>query len=89
MTVRRITTIVGISSFCLGIWLDRKFREYNESYKMTRFKIFDAVNADDIVTNDQQLITNNEQRISQVRYIYLKKRVLNISPTHCTICFYT
>lgn len=75
MTVRRITTVVGISSFCLGMWLGRQFREYNV-YKMPRFKIFDAVNADNIVTNDQ-LITNNEQRISQVRFVHLKKRLLS------------
>lgn len=70
MIIKHITTIVGVSSFCLGIWLDRKYREYKTFYKMPGFKIFDNVNADNVVTNDQQLIINNEQRISQVRNIY-------------------
>lgn len=62
-----ITTVVGISSFCLGIWMDRKYREISLSNKIPSFQIFDAVNADSIVTKDQQLI--NEQRVSQVRLL--------------------
>ncbi|VVC28673.1 Hypothetical protein CINCED_3A016571 [Cinara cedri] len=65
MIVRHITTVVGVSSFCFGIWANRKYREYNALCKIPIFKIFDAVYADN-VTNDQQLISNNEQRISQI-----------------------
>lgn len=66
MHFRHITTVVGISSFCFGIWLDRKYREFNSFHKLPGFDIFDAVNADSIITNDQQQ-ANYEQRISQVK----------------------
>lgn len=70
MTFRHITTaVVGVSSFCLGILIDRKFRGLNTS-QIPEFKIFDAVNADSAVTIDnQQLIIKNEQRISEVSFI--------------------
>lgn len=71
MIVKHITTIVGASSFFFGIWLDKKYREYIASHKVPLFKIFDAVNADSIVPSNSQLIVNNEQRISQVRYTYI------------------
>lgn len=70
MIVKHITTIVGVSSFCLGIWIDKKYREYKESNIIPGFKIFDAVNADSNVPNNSQLIINNEQRISQVIFTY-------------------
>lgn len=70
MIVKHITTIVGVSSFCFGIWIDKKYREYKASYKVPGFKIFDAVNADSIVPSNSELIINNEQRISQVRYTF-------------------
>lgn len=73
MITRHITTVISVSSFCLGIWLDRKYREFNWPRKIPGFQIFDAVNADSNV-NNQQLIIKNEQRISQVRCIlYLNK----------------
>lgn len=64
-----VTTIVGVSSFCLGIWLDKKYNKFNASHKIPGFKIFDAVNADSVITNNQQLIINNEHRISEVKYL--------------------
>jgi len=70
MFTRQVTAVVGISSFCLGIWMDRKFRELNALHRIPGFKIFDAVYADGIVTTNQELIVNNEQRISQVKYTY-------------------
>ncbi|CAI6345086.1 unnamed protein product [Macrosiphum euphorbiae] len=66
MFSRHITAVVGISSFCLGIWMDRKYRELNALHGIPGFKIFDAVYADGIVANNQELIVNNEQRISQI-----------------------
>jgi len=77
MFSRHITAVVGISSFCLGIWMDRKYRELSElntSHRIPGFKIFDAVYADGIVANNQELIinnNNNDQRISQVYFAYL------------------
>lgn len=71
MIFKHLTTVVGVSSFCLGIWLDRKFREYNLNHRIPGFQIFDAVNADNIVTNDQELIANNELRISQVCCVFI------------------
>lgn len=68
MIFKHMTTIVGVSSFCIGIWMDRKYREYKESHRIGGFKIFDAVNADSIVPNNSELIANNEWRISQVIY---------------------
>lgn len=68
MISKHINTVVGVSSFCLGIWLDRKYREFHTAHKIPGFKIFDAVNADSVLSNNQQLI-NNEQRISEVRYL--------------------
>jgi len=67
MFPKHITAVVGISSFCLGIWMDRKYRELNASHRVPGFKIFDAVYADGIVSNNQELIINNEQRVSQVK----------------------
>lgn len=70
MTIKCITSVVvGVSSFCLGIWIDRKYREYNISHRIPGFKIFDAVYAESNVLNNQQLIINNEQRVSQVRFM--------------------
>lgn len=72
MITRHLTTVVGVSSFCLGIWLDRKFREYNSNRsRIPGFQIFDAVHADNSVANNHELIANNEQRISQVRRVHL------------------
>lgn len=71
MFSRHISAVVGISSFCLGIWMDRKYRELNALHSIPGFKIFDAVYADGLVANNQELIVNNEQRISQVKYAYL------------------
>jgi len=68
MFPKHITAVVGISSFCLGIWMDRKYWELNASHRVPGFKIFDAVYADDIVSNNQKLIINNEQRVSQVKF---------------------
>lgn len=65
MIARHITTVVGVSSFCLGIWFDRKYRAINAHQKTPGLQIFDGVNADSIITNDQ-LLPTNEQRISQV-----------------------
>jgi len=73
MFSRHITAVVGISSFCLGIWMDRKYRELNALHRIPGFKIFDAVYADGLVTNNQELIVNNDQRISQVKYTYFNK----------------
>lgn len=70
MFSRNITAVIGVSSFCLGIWMDRKYRELKLSHSIPGFKIFDAVYADGIVTNNQELIINNEQRISQVKCIF-------------------
>jgi len=69
MFTKHITAVVGISSFCLGIWMDRKYRELNAFHRVPGFKIFDAVYADGIVSNTQEVIINNEQRISQVKCI--------------------
>lgn len=68
MIVRHITTaVVSVSSFCLGIWLDRKYGKFNScSCTIPRFQIFDAVNADSVINNNR-LIVNNEHRISEVR----------------------
>lgn len=67
MTLKHLTSVVfGVSSFCLGVWIDRKYREYSFSHRVPGLKIFDAVYADSNVTNNQQLIANNELRISQV-----------------------
>lgn len=82
MIIRHITTVVGVSSFCLGIWLDRKYREFNKCLEIPGFKIFDAVNADSIVNNNQQLMINNEERISEVRCIY------NTIPTYLNTYLY-
>jgi len=71
MFSRYITAVVGISSFSLGIWMDRKYRELNSLHRIPGFKIFDAVYADGIAINNQELIVNNEQRISQVKYTYI------------------
>jgi len=67
------TAVVGVSSFCLGVWLDRKYKKFDLSvYSVPGFQIFDAVNADSVINNNQQLIVNNEHRISEVRQtIYL------------------
>lgn len=70
MIIRYITA-VGVSSFFLGVWLDRKYREFKTILKIPGFQIFDAVNADSIVNNNQQLIINHEERISQVRCTYI------------------
>lgn len=69
MIVRHLSAIVGVSSFCFGIWFDRKYRQFtaSNSNKLPILQIFDAVKADSIITNDQQLTLNNEQRVSQVR----------------------
>lgn len=75
MLIRRIkfkhtiTAVVGISSFCFGIWIERKYKDFNTLYRSPSFKIFDAVNADSIITKDQQL-NNNEQRVSEVSFIH-------------------
>lgn len=79
MTLRHVTSVVfGVSSFCLGIWIDRKYRDYNVSFRVPGFKIFDAVYAESNVNNNQQLIIKNEQRISQVRLITYAHIVLLI-----------
>lgn len=66
MIARHITTVVGVSSFCLGIWFDQKYKTFNVQQKIPGLQIFDGVNADSIITNDQ-LLPTNEQRVSQVR----------------------
>lgn len=65
MLARHITTVVGVSSFCLGIWFDRKYRAFSAQQKTPGLQIFDGVNADSIITNDL-LLPTNEQRVSQV-----------------------
>jgi hypothetical protein len=72
MTIKCVTSVVvGVSSFFLGIWIDRKYREHNISHRIPGFKIFDAVYAESNVVNNQQLVINNEQRVSQVRIILI------------------
>lgn len=71
MISKHITTVIGVSSFCLGIWLDRKYKEFNTIYKIPGFKIFDAVNADSVINYNQQQIIYHEQRISEVRYLHI------------------
>lgn len=65
------TTVVGVSSFCFGILIDRKIRGLKTSKIIPEFKVFDAVNADSALTIDnQQLIVKNDQRISEVSFIF-------------------
>lgn len=73
--------------------MDRKYRELNALHKIPGFKIFDAVYADGIVTTNQELIVNNEQRISQVKYTYYNILIhliiiLIIYHIVCILCFF-
>lgn len=72
--------------------MDRKYRELNTLHKIPGFKIFDAVYADGIVTTNQELIVNNEQRISQVKYTYynilIHLIIIIIYHIVCILCFF-
>jgi len=78
MIIRHITTtVISVSSFCFGVWLERKYRAFNFPHCTNiAFEIFDAVNADSVINNNQQLIINNEHRISEVRLKYYNKFIV-------------
>ncbi|XP_050523907.1 endonuclease G, mitochondrial-like [Daktulosphaira vitifoliae] len=57
-------TVVGVSSFYFGMWWN-KFNTSSNPY-ISSFKIFDAVNADNVVSMDSQITSLKEQRISQI-----------------------